>query len=257
MISLIGFLANIISINYFIKCEKSGLANKLMICLNFTDLLTSFTFIVFYSYWLVFYIHQLEAGNRDFLPLWNVRKAAIVTFTSTCIISGCLTFVLTLLRTIVIYNPFYRIKQKLFVSFLVFIVVVLVALMQILAFWTTLLPSNFRLFPIYALMTVVLSCCIIVMSAVTIIVLKKTCGDGQQQRNHAAVTMVIISVIYFTTSFPGLVMFLIPGHDGYKAHTYVLTFSLSSLLNPMVYIFRKRQMHRYIKEQLRKLIFCR
>ena len=99
-----------------------------------------------------------------------------------------------------------------------------------------------------------------VMSAITIIVLKKTRSDtdGQQQRNHAAVTMVIISAIYFIRSFPGLVMFLIPNHAFdtmiYKIHICVLMISLTSLLNPMVYIFRKRQMQRYIKEQFHKLI---
>ena len=263
-ISLIGFPANIISISYFIKSEKNGLPNKLMICLNFTDLLTSLLFIAMSIYWLVSYnyIRKLVTGN-DVSPLSSIAVKAILNiFSGTSIISGCLTFGLTLLRTIVICNPFYRIKQKLCVSCLVIVVVVLVTLMQTLAFWTTILPPDFRPYKIhlYALIITILSCCISVMSAITIIVLKKTRSDtdGQQQRNHAAVTMVIISAIYFIRNFPGLVMFLIPNHGFdtmiYKIHICVLMISLTSLLNPMVYIFRKRQMQRYIKEQFHKLI---
>ena len=151
----------------------------------------------------------------------NVELVVTATFNAACIISGCLTFGLTSVRTIVIYNPFYRIKQRLFVSCLIALLVVLIVSMQILAFWTFLLPQHFREFTICWVMTAILSCCNIVMSAATIIVLKKTRGDGQQERNRAM---------------------------------YVLLLSLSSLLNPLVYIFRKRQMRRFIIEQFLKLM---
>ena len=97
------------------------------------------------------------------------------------------------------------------------------------------------------------------MSVATIIVLRKQHGNSQQERNHAAVTMVIISVIYFITSFPILVMFLISKNntvDYLDVYVYTFMFSLSSLLNPLVYIFRKRQMQRLVKEQFHKLLFC-
>ena len=107
-ISLIGFPANIISISYFIKSEKNGLPNKLMICLNFTDLLTSLLFIAMSIYWLVSYnyIRKLVTVN-DVSPLSSIAVKAILNiFSGTSIISGCLTFGLTLLRTIVICIPF-------------------------------------------------------------------------------------------------------------------------------------------------------
>ena len=206
-ISLIGLIANIMSISYFIKSEKHGLANKLMISINFTDMISISIYIKFSILFMAYYINEVESGKE--LKFYSkLLLVAIITFTSSCIISGCLTFGLTLLRTIVIYNPFYWIKQKLFVSCLVFMAMMLVTLMQALAFWTNILPDCFEEYSIYASMISILSCCNIVMSAATIIVLKKTRGDGQQERNHAAVTMVIISVIYFITSFPVLVVFL-------------------------------------------------
>ena len=257
-ISLIDFIANIMSISYFIKNEKNGLANKLMISLNFTDMLWIFICKTFSILALVFYVNEVESGKELKFDS-KLLFVANLTFNSSCIISGCLTFGLTLVRTIVIYNPFYRIKQKLFVRCLVFMAVMLVTLMEALTFWTNMLPDRFKGYSIYALMIAVLSCGNIVMSAATIILLKKTRSDGQQERNHAAVTMVIISVIYFITSFPILVMFLISKNntvDYLDVYVYTFMFSLSSFLNPLVYIFRKRQMQRFVKEQFHKLLFC-
>ena len=133
-----------------------------------------------------------------------------------CIISGCLTFDLTLVRTIVINNPFYRIKQRLFVSGLVILVVVLITLMQVLVFWKDVLLRNVQVFNVCGLIIAILSCCNILMSAATIIVLKKTRGDGRQERNHAVVTMVIISGIKYITriaSIPVLITILILHND--------------------------------------------
>ena len=242
--TIVGFIANIISISYFIKSEKKGLPNKLMICLNFTDVIASLTLIVYYIFDLVIYINKLETGNDMIVLYRNVELVVTATFNTACIISGCLTFGLTLVRTIVIYNPFYRIKQKLFVSCLIVLLVGLIAIMQMLAFGTDLLPQHYKEFTICGVMTAILSCCNIFMSAATIIVLRKTLGDGQQERNHAAVTMLIISVIYFITSFPVLITLLIPDNSSaeriFKGCIYVVLLSLSSLLNPLVYIFRKR-----------------
>ena len=258
-LSFFGLIANIMSISYFIKREKKGLPNKLMICLNFTDILTSLILINFNIVSQVFSVIEFETSNDVSVLLAIVTT---VTFNTVVIISGCLTFVLTLLRTIVIYNPFYRIKQMLCVSCLVFIVVVLVALMQLLTFWTSVLPDVLKAIGKSALMVASLSCCNILMSVAATIMLKKsnTGDDGQEERNHAAVTMVIISVIYFITSFPVLITLLISG-DGhqtklYKSIIYVVISSLSGLFNPLVYIFRKRLLRRYIKEQFCKLTFC-
>ena len=250
--SAIGLIANIISISYFIKSEKNGLPNKLMISLNFTDILSSLTIIMHHIFKLVFYIYEFVTRNDVSMEVQKLEtRVIVVTFTGTCIISGCITFSLTLLRTIAIYDPFYRIKLKLFVSCLVVVVVIFVILVQMHIRWS---------YIILTVTTSISACCNISMSAATIIVLRKQRGDGQQERNHAAVTMVIISVIYFITSFPCLFTFLISGADEkahfYKGFMFVLLLCFSSILNPLVYIFRKRQMQRFIKEQFHKLLFC-
>ena len=253
-LSLIGFFANIMSISYFIKSEKNGLPNKLMITLNFTDISSSLTVLMYHIFQLAFCIYEHVTRNDVSMKVQKiVTRVIITTFSSMCINSGCITFALTLLRTIAIYDPFHRIKQKLFVSGLVVIVVVYVTLMQMFIRWG---------YTINTVMTFILASCNISMSVATIIVLRKQHGNGQQERNHAAVTMVIISVIYFVTSFPGLFTFLISDDDDKTAYFYkgfinILLLCLSSTLDPMVYIFRKHQMRLYIKQKLLyKLSFC-
>ena len=164
-LTTLGLIANITSISYFIKSEKKGLPNKLMICLNFTNVIASLTLIVYYIFDLVIYIYEPVTGNAMIVLCRNAELVVTAIFNTACIISGCLTFGLTLLRTIVIYNPFYRVKQKLCVSGLIVLLVALIALMQILAFWTYLLPLHYRKFIICGVMTAILSCCNIFMSS--------------------------------------------------------------------------------------------
>ena len=52
------------SISYFIKNEKNGLANKLMISLNFTDMLSIFICKTFSILALVFYVNEVESGKE-------------------------------------------------------------------------------------------------------------------------------------------------------------------------------------------------
>ena len=156
--SLIGFLANIISISYFIKSEKNGLPNKLMICLNFTDILSSLIFIMYCIVKHVLHIYELQTANGVSIEVQKlVTLVNFAIFTSTCIISGCLTFGLTLLRTIVIYDPFSRIKQKLFVSCLVIVIVVFVTLIQMYISWVKILLKNLQGYIICPFATAILS----------------------------------------------------------------------------------------------------
>ena len=84
--SAIGFLINIMSISYFTKSEKNELANKLMICLNFTELLTSITIILICIYRLGLYIKLDEhvAGTDASVQAQKLVTAVfIITFTSS------------------------------------------------------------------------------------------------------------------------------------------------------------------------------
>ena len=249
-ISTVGFIINIVSISYFIRNEKRGLANIMMICLNLTDILSNFASIIFNSCYV---------GLPCILILVEIFYYDLNAF---AISSGCVTFAITQLRTMTIYRPFYHIRKRIFVGILVLVTFMMIVLIGVLYLRTSYVP-----FQLCGVAAVILSCFNIAMSAAVIIVLRKPEIEGveyhRQERNYAVVTMVIIliSFIYFATSFPILLVLVVfPGlplyQQTYAGEIYLMMLSLSSLLNPLVYIFRKQQIQTYIKECLRKLLYC-
>ena len=225
--------------------ESKGLPNKLMICLNFSDILSVITSITF-----SFYILFLSGDN------FMVVYLLIIILNISPIVSGCMTFAITLLRTIVVYNPFLQIRKRLFTLCLVVTIVIIILLVLILSL--LILPMRFT---IGGFTVVILSCLNIGMSVATIIVLKKSKIEGHRDRNYAAVTMVILSVLYFVTSFPILLTLTIPAlkddHEIKDYHIYLVMVNLSCLLNPLVYIYRKHQIRTFVKECFQKLKCCR
>ena len=210
--------------------ESKGLTNKLMICLNFSDILSVITSITF-SFNILF----LYGGDN--FKFTVVYLLTLIVLNISPIVSGCVTFAITLLRTIVVYNPFFQIRKRLFILCLVVTIVILIILVLILPlfFPRRLLYGGF--------IVVILSCLNIGMSVATIIVLKKSKIEGHRDRNYAAVTMMILSVLYFVTSFPILLTLTIPAlkDDDEKKDNYIylVMVNLSCLLNPLVYIYRK------------------
>ena len=105
---------------------------------------------MYHIFELASYIDRHVTGNEVSSEVRTlVIRITISTFTFSCIISGCLTFGLTLLRTILICNPFYRIKVKLCVSGLILIGVVIVSLMQMFMHRANMLPKNLWGYNIY------------------------------------------------------------------------------------------------------------
>ena len=249
-ISTVGLIINVVSISYFIRNENRGLANKMMICLNLKDILSNLANRIYNSCYA-----GLPCIKIPFLA--HTFYCALNAF---AISSGCVTFAITLLRTIAIYRPFYHIRKRIFVGILVLVTVAILVLIGVLY-----LPTNYVPLQLCGVATVILSCFNIAMSAAAIIVLRKPEIEGveyhRQERNYAVVTMVIISFIYFITSFPILLVLVVfPGlplyQQTYAGEIYLMMLSLSSLLNPLVCIFRKQQIQTYIKECLRKLLYC-
>ena len=258
LISAIGLVPNTLSISYFIRIENQGLANKLMICLNLSDILSLITSA---SHSIYILMEKIIEVNETLVGI------AFILFNSFPVISGCITFMITLLRTIVIHNPFYHARKRVFVVSLVFMIVA--SLFVVLGFWNSSGPFFQSIFRLFGFVILGLSCINIAMSTVSIFILKKSGIEGHQDKNYAAVTMVIISVIYFTTSLPILVVQAITVSHYSTEITeevaskelnaflvYMMALSISCLFNPLVYIFRKRQLRNYIKSCFEKLCSC-
>ena len=253
IMSVFGLVINILSMSYFVTNENKGLANKLMICLNFSDILSVITSIAYCGNNLMSTIMDYHDETLD--------TALYIAFNSFPAVSGCVTFAITLLRTIVIYNPFFQIRKRLCVFSLAFIISLVLIFLQIT--WISDFSYAYAHYMLSGIIIVSISCLNIVMSIATIIILKKSNAEGHQERNYASVTMVIISMIYFVTSFPILIAIVIPEtfyHENYNTDfmVYMVMLSVSSLLNPLVYIYRKHQIRSYAKERFLKLKgFCR
>ena len=266
-IAAVGFVPNTLSISYFVRIENQGLANKLMICLNLSDILSIITSIAYSVVILIDMVNEVED---------IIIETVFILFNSFPVISGCIIFIITLLRTIAIYNPFYHARKRIFVVLLVSMIVVSGILVKI--FWiskTEYIESNSKLF---GFVVWTLSCLNIIMCTAAIIVLMKSGLEGQKDKNCAAVTMVIISAIYFTTSLPMLILQVITDHynspdDSEEVSPteineeivnrqmsafliYMITLSISCLFNPLVYIFRKHQLRNYIKSGFIKPSSC-
>ena len=226
-----------------------------MICLNFSDIVSIITSIAYSAFMLMtlknvqFYYNNLTLISTMYM-----------VFNSFPIVSGCVTFAITLLRTIVIYNPFFQIRKRFFTIFLVLTMVIFIILTQVIGFWMYILPYHLSEFRFSGLIVAILSCLNIVISAAAIIILKKSSIEGHRDRNYAAVTMVIISMVYFVTSFPILLMLVVPSiklDDEFDSlFIFMSMLSLSCLLNPLVYICRKHQIRGFAKECFQKLKCC-
>ena len=200
-IAAVGLVPNTLSISYFLWIENQGVANKLMICLNLSDILSIITSIAYSVIILIDMVNEVDD---------IIIETVFRLFNSFPVISGCIKFIITLLRMIAIYNPFYHARKRIFVVLLVSMIVVSGILVKI--FWnskTEYIESNSKLF---GFVVWTLSYLSIIMCTATIIVLKKSGLEGQKDKNYAAVTMVIISAIYFTTSLPMLILQVITDH---------------------------------------------
>ena len=164
--------------------------------------------------------------------------------------SGCLTFGITLLRTIAIFKPLYHIKPKFPICGLMTMIITFSTLLVVKSLWIR--PSD----KLGGILIVILSGLNIIMSISAIVALRKRSQPGRHVegdvRKRATITIIIISAVYSCTS-SFLVIVLLRYYDKPLLETvyfflyHMLIISLSSLLNQLVYLFRKQKIHLYIK----------
>ena len=129
-ISAIGVGTNTMSIIYFIKKERQGLPNKPMISLNLCDILTLLMNIqcnFFIIRFLNLYIYSIDQ-YRPLYIMYNPYCCLSVT-------SGCVTFGITLLRTIAIFKPLYHIKPKFPICGLMTMIITFSTLLVVKSLW--------------------------------------------------------------------------------------------------------------------------
>ena len=168
-IYLLGLGANITSVTYFIKKENQGIPSKLMICLNFSDILTLLSNIACN----LVYIRVFSDLWYAYIYMQDLLIVIYIMSNSFAITSGCITFVMIVVRTTAICNPFYHIRPKLLTFGLLSMILGFISLVQIKTFWEEMPPKRLTGYKLCGILIVTLSSFNIIMSIAAIIVLKE------------------------------------------------------------------------------------
>ena len=266
LITLVGIIANALSLTFFIKKQNKGLGNRLLILLNCCDLLVcTSSLMAFSSPWAL-----SDDGYKN-------EAAKIVYFTSTFIYAlsfdctGFSTCLISVTRTIKVCRPFFYIKSKwVAVSFVLYL---LCSFTREITGYTNFIDGiepivdlkTFRYFYniFFPSLTTANVIAVIMSSLVTIYWLRNR--NEFKDRNsksgkQATVTVLILSVVYSAINalfVSGcLISFCfrqnIIGNNGtlwaFKEIVIGSTQSINSTANPIIYLVRKKEMRRFVSD---------
>ena len=224
-----GIIANTLSFSYFLFYEIRGLPNKTMIMLNFTDLSFCVLFVANVAIYLI--------GNLE-------TERAVILFVLYTLgsLSGWITFNMSLLRCILVLKPFYRVRKRVFYTSFLTILISVSLLFTYLQF-----SGNVAFLYFGALLFVLISAFLIIITCtLTVIRLISTRMETESKsRRRATVTILIVGVIYSVTNAPLVVGAVLQNEDFLNLAGTIL-FPLSSFLNPLVFILRKRGLKAYV-----------
>ena len=262
-VSILGLCINVISVVYFIRRERTGIASSFLILLNALDI----TWFIHNICTTSFYIIQMDTMTSS---ITSTRFIADVHFFLVLIagpLSGWITFILSVARYLAIAVPLYRIRKRLlWVVVLTFISMIFVS---VLGKFVEYIPINKgvqrKQYTVSMIWVMLFSVLIIAVCISTIYKLRRKVnnrygGQDMCQRNrYAAVTVAIMGCIYVSTFVPVIIYLFVSRADsddlrfmGANAGGVIA----SSILNPCVYMIRKREMRRFVKEILCCKVFA-
>ena len=259
-VSLLGTFSNLMSLSYFFTHRSKKLGEKLIVLLNVLDFLVCLSIAWFYLF--EFYIHNAP------LVTTFLNSSYLVFVECT----GFTTALLTVVRTIVTYRPFYNPNNKIVVaSFVVF--TTCVTFKGGLTIYFTHKTDE----EVYFKFTLVYNCILVglitadllvvfIANLLTVCELLKPDRYPKQARDpcstkrsrHATVTIFILSVLFGVLNLLYVVMlynYVLGRETGSVFFRNLLASSavpLNSALNPFVYFFRKTEMRRFFCR-----VFCR
>ena len=260
---VVGTLANITSLVYFIKKKEKTTGDKLLMLLNSVDLLLCFTATV-ETACLSYVVGGHGDGGYFLLPMMLIAIFYLLLIDGTAYV----TCLLSVTRAIGIVHPFYQLRGKLFVV-LGIIVFVVIELLQ-LALLLVGLGINRVIYLTYFRLLISLLVMLIVLCATILAVYKLTKADLQgatenvsRNNRKATWTVVILSVLFlvFNTIVFGVTLYFFANFRNviYQARLYSLVFyglflaiPLNSSINPIVYLTRRSDMRQYLKQRSQK-----
>ena len=259
---LVGTLANLTSLVYFIKKSAKTLGDKMLMSLNCVDLLlcicaTAETACMSYYHW-----SDANGGNMLIIMI-------CIALFYVLLIDGTayMTCLLSVTRAIGIAAPFYQMKSKLLVI-LGIIVFVMIEFIQIIFFLGTAAESLRAFGNVRLLMSLLIMLTVVGGTIVAVYKLMRDDLPGAAERvnrnnRRATWTVVILSVLFlvFNLILLGVTMniFVNTGHIQEDPSVLALSFfclflaiPLNSAINPIVYITRRSDMRQFFVQNSRK-----
>ena len=266
LIGITGITANSLSLSYFYKRQKKGLGNKLLILLNSFDLFvcgTSLATSISFQFCL---LNQCIAG-KSMLKTVYLTSGFLYGVSYDC--TGFATCLIAVTRTIKVCRPFYSIKGLwVTVSFLSYLLCSCTREFTLYYFSFIHSTENLDTFKsyyaiLYPMGTLLSVIAVGISTGITSHwLLRKNEPEprmeGSSGNRYATITVLILSVAFFAVNafmISGAIIqfctkfYLIEENEfltAYRDIVFSLTMILSSTVNPIIYLTRKREMRQFV-----------
>ena len=269
LMSIVGVLANSLTLSYYIKRQDKGLGNRLLILLNSSDLIVCLIFIP-----RALLEHICVYGNGSYGAYASYFVSDFIFITSfDC--TGFSTCLISVTRTIKVCRPFFSIKGVwTAVSFLLYFLCILTR-ESLYSYASNVQYGHVkyekyikRYYPlIFSLGTTLIVIAVFISMVITTYWLSKRSkvqGNISANNRRATVTILILSTVFcllngiFITAClldlcirfglikGGTVVSLIQSYTYEIAWKVVIC--LNSTVNPIIYLARKEEMRQHVNE---------
>ena len=261
VLGILGGVLNIISCSYFVKYQFSTLSGKLLSLLTITD----------------FAVCLLNITNYSLIAAGVNYNDSLITFTVTVILniaiggSGLVTTVLSVVRYLLIANPFRRISSHAVWASLCCISLIYIPVClyfrfnnQDVAFALVTLFFFFISFVICSV-TGGLTCHAINNTQVSPCDLSSHVAESRDQmtssRVEATRTIVVLVVVYcvvngiaWTAVLVNFTVSHIPSIMSTVLQYLIMLFWINAVLNPLIYVTRKKKLECYMAQAISEVI---
>jgi hypothetical protein len=269
VIVCVGTITNSISISFFLRRANENLGSKFLVLLNSVDMV-----ICIYTIFVVVATLELSKGQN----LGDDEKQNIVVvwfysiFELLIEFSGLVTCFLCGLRTISIKWPLYQIsKSKVYASFVLVSIYFAIGKLILLHPYVRedalkeYMENRFSITLMISFVNMSVAVLfVLICSSFTARALQKTRPELAGERsdtNDKATKMVLILalllLIFNSTWLSALAYELTAGNKDSEDLTTMITFLIiatNSTVNPIVYMTRNREMNKYVKQSVSKVI---
>lgn len=262
VISIVGIVANCLSLSYYIKRQNKGLGNRLLMLLNSCDLVVC-------SVYVPRAILELAGRSREVVFIVT-NIIYLISFDCT----GIATSLMSVTRTIKVCRPFFAIKGAwTAASFLLYFICsfareftydYVVTIKRIENAETL---NNYHLL-IFSLGTAINVVAVFISTMITVHWLlnkNKVEGNVSENNKRATVTIIILSTVFCLLNamlisaaivdlYSNLGVIIEDTSLSYYCNlTWRAIICLNSTVNPMIYLARKEEMRRHVSEIWRAL----